>query len=177
MAAESAGVSYDAMKLESDKAYRRRVSREKKKEEAAGYTPARQQQPRVKGVRYDDVRSAMAEEGLLRLLVKEPALFAQTPLAPEELSVPLFQRVYAALRERYETGTPVTLGALETQLTGEEMAHLSAVMNKDDQLVNEDALRDYVGVIRQQYARRNQEGGGALLEMARRLKEKKGYGG
>ena len=101
----------------------------------------------------------------------------QTPLAPEELSVPLFQRVYAALRERYETGTPVTLGALETQLTGEEMAHLSAVMNKDDQLVNEDALRDYVGVIRQQYARRNQEGGGALLEMARRLKEKKGYGG
>ncbi len=176
-AAESAGVSYDAMKLESDKAYRRRVSREKKKEEAAGYTPARQQQPRVKGVRYDDVRSAMAEEGLLRLLVKEPALFAQTPLAPEELSVPLFQRVYAALRERYETGTPVTLGALETQLTGEEMAHLSAVMNKDDQLVNEDALRDYVGVIRQQYARRNQEGGGALLEMARRLKEKKGYGG
>ena len=176
-AAESAGVSYEAMKLEADKAFRRRISREKKKEESINLAPARQQQPHVKSVRYDDIRSAMAEEGLLRLLCKEPALFEQTPLAPEQLSVPLFQRVYAALRERYQTGSAVTLGALEGQVTADEMSHLSAVMNKDDQLVSEDALRDYISVIRQEYERRNGTGDDALREMARQLKEKKGYGG
>lgn len=176
-AAESASISYEAMKLESDKAFRRRVAREKKRAENAQLAPARQQQPRVKSVRYDNVRSAMAEEGLLRLLCKEPALFDQTPLAPEQLSVPLFQRVYAALRERHRSGAGVTLGALAGELSAEEMTHLSAVLNRDDQPVSEDALRDYISLIQQEAARRSGTDGEALLQMAQRMKEQKGYGG
>ncbi len=176
-AAESASISYEAMKLESDKAFRRRVAREKKRAENAQLAPARQQQPRVKSVRYDNMRSAMAEEGLLRLLCKEPALFDQTPLAPEQLSVPLFQRVYAALRERHRSGAGVTLGALAGELSAEEMTHLSAVLNRDDQPVSEDALRDYISLIQQEAARRSGTDGEALLQMAQRMKEQKGYGG
>ena len=71
----------------------------------------------------------------------------------------------------------MSLGALEGTFSPEEMAHLSAVAGKDDQIINEDALRDYVDVIRQEDARRSQAGGEALLAMAQRLREKKGYGG
>ena len=176
-AAEAAGVSYDAIRLEVDKAFKKRIAREKKKQEAQDLSPAKQQQPRIKGIRYDNVRSAMAEEGLLRLVLKEPALFAGVTLRPEQFSCELLGRAYAALAARNAAGQSVTLGALEGEFSPEEMAHLSAVAGKDDQIINEDALRDYVDVIRQEDERRNRRGGDALLALAAQRREQKGYGG
>ena len=176
-AAEAAGVSYDAIKLEVQKAFKKRIAREKKKQEVQDLSPAKQQQPRIKGIRYDNVRSAMAEEGLLRLVLKEPALFAGVTLRPEQFSCELLGRAYAALAARNAAGQSVTLGALEGEFSPEEMAHLSAVAGKDDQIINEDALRDYVDVIRQEDERRNRRGGDALLALAAQRREQKGYGG
>ena len=176
-AAEAAGVSYDAIRLEIQKAFKKRINREKKQQEAKDLAPAMQQQPRVKGIRYDNVRSAMAEEGLLRLILKEPALLAGVTLRPDQFSCELLGRAYAELAARNAAGQSMSLGALEGTFSPEEMAHLSAVAGKDDQIINEDALRDYVDVIRQEDARRSQSGGEALLAMAQRLREKKGYGG
>ena len=176
-AAEAAGVSYDAIKLEVQKAFKKRIAREKKKQEVQDLSPAKQQQPRIKGIRYDNVRSAMAEEGLLRLVLKEPALFAGVTLRPEQFSFELLGRAYAALAARNAAGQSVTLGALEGEFSPEEMAHLSAVAGKDDQIINEDALRDYVDVIRQEDERRNRRGGDALLALAAQRREQKGYGG
>ena len=160
-----------------DKAFKKRIAREKKKQEAQDLSPAKQQQPRIKGIRYDNVRSAMAEEGLLRLVLKEPALFAGVTLRPEQFSCELLGRAYAALAARNAVGQSVTLGALEGEFSPEEMAHLSAVAGKDDQIINEDALRDYVDVIRQEDERRNRRGGDALLALAAQRREQKGYGG
>lgn len=176
-AAEAAGVSYEAIRMEAEKAFKKRTAREKKKQEAQDLSPAKQQQPRIRGIRYDNVRSAMAEEGLLRLIIKEPALLAQVSLRPEQFSSPLLGRAYAALAERYAAGQSTSLGLLEGSFSPEEMAHLSAVAGKDDQIINEDALRDYVDVIRQEDARRSGAGGEALLAMAQSLRQKKGYGG
>ena len=173
-AAEAAGVSYDAVKLEADRAYRRRTAQARKKQEAIDLAPARRQQPHIKGIRYDNVRSAMAEEGLLRLVLKEPQLLAGVPLTGEQFSCPLLGKAYAALRARFERGQAAELGALEGEFSPEEMAHLSAVANKDDVLVSDDALRDYVTVIRQEYDRGHATDGAALLAMAARKKEKKG---
>ena len=176
-AAEAAGVSYDAIKLEVQKAFKKRIAREKKKQEVQDLSPAKQQQPRIKGIRYDNVRSAMAEEGLLRLVLKEPSLFSSVTLRPEQFSCELLGRAYAALAARNAAGQSVTLGALEGEFSPEEMAHLSAVAGKDDQIINEDALRDYVDVIRQEDERRNRRGGDALLALAAQRREQKGYGG
>ena len=74
---------------------------------------------------YDNVRSAVAEEGLLRMLFREPALLAQTEgLTAEDFSVPLFGRVYAALRERWQNDLAITPAALADSLSPAEMAHL-----------------------------------------------------
>lgn len=176
-AAEAAGVSYDAVRIEAEKAFKKRRAWERKKQEAQNLTPAAQQQPHIKGIRYDNVRSAMAEEGLLRMLLKEPALFASVALLPEQFSSELLGRAFAELSARNAAGQSVALGVLEGSFSPEEMAHLSAVANKDDQIINEDALRDYVDVIRQEDATRHRAGNEALLTMAENLRQKKGYGG
>ena len=76
--AEQAKISYEAMKLEMDKAYRRRLANEKKKQEKIDLAPAQNQQPKTRAFRYDNIRSAMAEEAILAMVCREPALFEKT---------------------------------------------------------------------------------------------------
>ncbi len=59
--AESAGISFDAVKLETDKAFKRRLARERKKQEAIDLAPGKALQPRERSIRYDNIKSAVAE--------------------------------------------------------------------------------------------------------------------
>ena len=125
----------------------------------------------------DQVRSAVAEEGLLRMLLKEPELIPTVRLPGEHCSVPLFGRVLELLRERFAHGQPVTLGALEGTLSREEMEHLTMVVNRKDMTVSEQAMDDYIRTIEEEYTRTHCRGGDTLLQMARQKKETGGYGG
>ena len=176
-AAEAAGISADAMKLEVTKAYKKRRAIEQKKQREIDLSPARQQQPLVRSIRYDNVRSAVAEEGLLRMLLKEPELIPTVRLPGERCSVPLFGHVLELLRERFAHGQPVTLGALEGTLSREEMEHLTMVVNRKDMTVSEQAMDDYIRTIEEEYTRTHCRGGDTLLQMARQKKETGGYGG
>ena len=176
-AAEWAGISEQAMKVEIGKAYKRRVAAEKKKQESIDLAPARQQQPKSKEIRYDNIRSAMAEEGLIRTLLKEPELIPAVELPGEAFSVPLFARVYDALCDRFAQGSKVSLAMLEGSFTADEMAHLSYVVNKEDCAVSEQALADYLSTIREEAERRKPSGGESLLQMAQRKRQNRGYGG
>ena len=176
-AAEAAGISADAMKLEVTKAYKKRRAIEQKKQREIDLSPARQQQPLVRSIRYDNVRSAVAEEGLLRMLLKEPELIPTVRLPGEHCSVPLFGHVLELLRERFAHGQPVTLGALEGTLSREEMEHLTMVVNRKDMTVSEQAMDDYIRTIEEEYTRTHCRGGDTLLQMARQKKETGGYGG
>ena len=176
-AAEAAGVTAETMKLEVTKAYKRRIARERKKQETIDLAPAQQQQPKVRGIRYDNVRSAMAEEGLLRTVFKEPALLDGLTLDAQQFSSELLGAAYHAAQMRRAQGQSVSLAALEQEFSPEQMAHLSAVLAKDDCTVSEQALQDYICTIREEYARAHPAGGEALLQMAERMKQRKGYGG
>lgn len=176
-AAEWAGISPQSMKLEVDKAFKRRMARERKKREAEQLSPARQQQPRSHAIRYDDLRSAMAEEGLLRTLLKEPELIPTVNLRPEQFSVPLFGRVFEMLRTRHAQGAAVSLAALEGQISSEEMAHLSYVVNKENCVVSDEALQDYLRTIEQAHELAGSTDADDLLQMAQRMKDTKSYGG
>ena len=176
-AAEAAGVTADTMKLEVKKAYKRRVARAQKKQEQLDLAPAQQQQPKVRGIRYDNVRSAMAEEGLVRMVFKEPAFLDAVTIDAQQFSSPLLGAAYHAAQMRWAQGQTVSLAALEQEFTPEEMAHLSAVLAKDDCTVSEQALQDYIRTIREEYERTHPAGEAALLQMAERMKQRKGYGG
>ena len=167
------------MKLEVSKAFKRRMAIQRKREEKQSLAPAAAQQPKSRAIRYDNVRSAMAEEGVLRLVLREESLLDELrALRPEMFSSPLLGRAYALLQAQRARGGLVSLAALEGDFSAEEMAHLTAVsQKKGGALVREDALRDCVSIIREEATKREARSGQDLMALRNRLKEKKGLDG
>lgn len=173
-AAEAAGVSYEAMKLEIDKAYRRRVRRDQKRQEKIDLAPADKLRPKSRSIRYDNLKSAMAEENLLGQVLREPALLEQIPLKPEEFSCGLLGKAYGLLRSQYAQGFQVSLGALEG-FSPEESAHLAGIAQKQQGPVSEAALADCVDTIRRERKLSGAMGMEDLLTVRDTLRDKKRY--
>ena len=173
-AAEAAGISFDAMKIEVNKAYKRRISRERKKQEKIDLAPAQALKPKSRTIRYDNMRSAMAEEAVIALVVKAPALLDQAAaLRAAEFSSPLLGRVYDQLRKRHDQGLEVSLGVLE-ELTPEEMSHVAGILHRQEGPVNEQALADCVRIIRDEHQSSSVTTEDDLLRFRDKMKERKG---
>ena len=172
--AEAGKISYDSMKMEIGKAYKRRTAREKKKQEQIDLAPAKARQPEGRTIRYDNVRSAVAEEGIIAQIIKEPALLdASGDLSGAEFSVPLLGRVYDQLARRHGQGLEVGIGVL-TDLTDEEMSHLVRVCQSQQGTVNEKAFQDCVRTVRKAVAVKNVTSDDDLRAFQNKLKESKG---
>ena len=172
--AEKGKISADAMKLEIGKAYKRRIAREKKRQEQIDLAPARALQPKIRTVRYDNMRSAMAEEGVLAMTLRDPALLDKHGgLTPEEFSVPLLGKVYGQLLSRHQSGLEVSFGALE-DLSGEEMSHLASIAQRQEGPVSEAAFKDCVAAIRGVSQAKNISTDDDLMAFRNKLKERKG---
>jgi DNA primase len=172
--AEAANISYDALKLEVNKAFKRRIAREKKKQEKIDLAPAQALQPRSREIRYDNVKSAVAEEGVLGLILKDAALLDQTgQLKAEEFSVPLLGRVYEQLRIRHKQGLEVSLAVL-ADLSPDEYSHIAGIMQRQQGPVNEQALADCIRIIRNEHQSSHVSSADDLMAMREKLKERKG---
>ena len=172
--AEAAGVSYEAVRLEVEKAFKRRIARQKKQQEKIDLAPARKLQPKVRSIRYDNMKSAMAEEAVLAMVLREPALMEQAKtLEPGEFSCALLGNAFAQLKARYQQGLEVHLAGL-TELTGEEMSHLAGVCQRQEGPVSEEALADCVRTIRAEHQRTRVSSDDDLLAFRDKLKDKKG---
>lgn len=158
-AAQAAGISAEAMAQEVKKELRRRIYKEKKKQERHDLAPAANLQPNQKGLRYDNIRSAAAEEGVLRLVLLDPMLLDRTDgLTGSEFSAPLLGKVFDLLRDRHADGRGVNLGGLANTLTAEEMSHLARVTDRPENLGHaQQALKDYIAIIRMEWLK--QQGG------------------
>ena len=175
--AEVAGLTYDAVKLEVNKAFKRRIAREKKKQEAIDLAPVKALQPKERSIRYDNVKSAVAEEGILAYALKDPSLLHQTKqLKPADFSVALFGRVFRQLTERFQKGMDLSLAVLE-DITAEEMNHLTGVIHRHQEPVNESAFRDFVQTVLSQNQSHQVSSDDDLLALRNQLKERKGTGG
>ena len=177
-AAEMAGLTPEVMKLEINKAFKRRVAIQRKAQEKKDLEAANTRQPRARSLRYDNMRSAMAEESLLRMLLRQPDLFdrAQT-LTREQFSVPMFGRAFDALRERWRDDLSVSPNSLSDLLTPEEMAHLTEILQKPDVILSDEAFDDCVRIITEEYGKTQITGRSDIKAMQERLLKKKGYGG
>ena len=172
--AEKAKISLDAMKLEIDRAWKRRISREKKKQEKIDLSPARNLQPKSRTIRYDNLKSAMAEESVIALALRDPALLDQTEsLTEDKFSSQLLGRVYGQLKRRQEQGLDVSLAVLE-DLNPEEMSHLVGVVQRQQGPANEQALLDCVATICAEHAASGVASEDDLRAFQSRLKERKG---
>ena len=175
---EVLGVSKTATDAEIKKAYRKARAIEQKKQESQDLDIARQRAPKSRAIRYDNLRSASAEEGLICMLLREPELIAGVKLPAEACSVDLFGRVLADLRQRMQAGRPTALSALEADFTPEEMAHLSYIMSRDTAPVSDEAFADYLRVIQEEYEDRSlTRSEDSLRLLAEQMKSTKQYGG
>ena len=172
--ADVAKISLDAMKLEIKRAYVRRQEREKKKQEQIDLSPARNLQPKSRTIRYDNMKSAMAEETLLGLVLREPALLDKTrALKAEEFSSSLLGKVYDQLRSRHEQGLEVGLSGL-TDLTGEEMSHVVGALQRQQGPVNEQALYDCLRTIQSEHQSSQVTTEDDLMALREKMKQRKG---
>ena len=175
--ADRAGVDKAVLRDEINRGRKKDYYREKKKEDRdAARSLSRSVQPRDRNLRYENERSALAEEGVVRLMYCDPTLFEGVTLEPEDFSSPLLGRVYALLRERAASHSGLSPAVLSGMFTPEEEAHITEVLNKTEILANaKRALADYIGVIRsEQQALTAQQD---LRAFAASQRNKKGYGG
>lgn len=176
-AAEAAGISYDAFKIEVDKAYRSRTAREKKKQEKIDLSPARNLQPHSRNFRYDNLKSAMAEETVIAMAVKEPALLDQVGvLSQSHFSSEVLGRAFGQLLQRHIEGAEVSLGIL-TDFTAEEMAHLAGILQRHDSPINEQAFQDCIRTILSEYQAGEVRSDADILALRDAMKAKKGIRG
>ena len=172
--AQIAGISMEAMKLEIGKAYKRRIARDKKAQEKVELEPARNLQPKLSNVRYDNVKSAMAEEGVIALALLDPSLMDKVKqLSGSSFSVALLGKVYDQLLAMHNSGLEVTLAAV-TDLTPEEMSHVVGVCQRRESTANEAAFMDCAKTIlsAQQAAKVTTDAD--LMAFRNKLKESKG---
>ena len=178
-AAHTAGDSPDTMKLEVDRALKARLRKAKKQQERRDLTPASQLQPRARSLRYENIRSARAEEGLLRLLMLDPGLADKMAgITGAEFSSPLLGRAFDRLMQRAGEGLSTRLAALAEDLSGGEMDHLAQVAAQPESVANSgQAIADYISLIRGEKLLREggEQGDDLLLAVQKKYQQKKAY--
>ena len=175
--AESAGISIEAMKLEVNKAFKRRMARDRKRQEKIDLAPVQALQPKDRSIRYDNMKSAMAEEGIIAQAIREPALLDKTGiLTGGDFSVELLGRVFDQLVGRHKQGLEVSVAVL-SDLTAQEMSHITGVCQKQQGPVNEDAFHDCVRIVLNEKQRSKVSSDDDLLALQKKLLESKGTKG
>ncbi len=169
-AAEPAGVTGEAVIREAERLRKRKLSGERKQYEKASARPASQVQPQEKTLRYENIISARAEEGVLRLLLQDPALIQSCTLPEEEFSSPFLQRLYADLRRRQAEGLSLNPAALMSSMTEGEATQLTQILQTQVAPGSaREALADCVRVVHTEHIKRS----GDLAAIAELMKNKR----
>ncbi len=180
-AAESGNVGKEALLSEIERNRRAYAKRAKHEETRRLLSPEKSAQPVNRSLRYADMRTARAEEGVVALLSREPA-FAQTLLetgiGPEDFTSPFLKKICAFMLEQYQAGNSVSSGALSQILEPDEMSELGRILSAPDAGDASSAGKDYIYIIKESRARHvGADGEDPLLAMRDLHKEKKSYGG
>ena len=129
-------------------------------------------------IRFENPRAAMAERGILQLLLLDPGLFrGREEPKPEQFQTPFLRRLYELLRRRIREGASVNPAMLGEDFSPEEISYFTQLWQ--DQAVDlrqgARALEDYIQILREE-ARKAEEKND-LRAFAAQLKKTKGYGG
>ncbi|NCC58473.1 MAG: toprim domain-containing protein, partial [Synergistales bacterium] len=181
-AASMCGVSPDAVGSEVARRRKKKLSAARKATEREIFRPEKAAQPKTGGIRYENLRSAAAEEGVIRLLYIDPELFCGMD-GPEEkdFSSPELWRIYSELRKRAETGGALSVAAMSETLGPGGTSLLTDILQKPESSANgKKALHDYINIMKTENCAPGTapEDLLALRDKKRsQLTEKKGYGG
>ncbi len=175
-AAEKAGVSKEAFLAEVARLRKQNAAAARRRRDREETAPLRAAQPQSRELRYDNVRSAVAEEGVINLLCRFPEQFGDLPLTAEDFTSPALGRIYESAAARAKQGRAVSLAAMEQQFSPEELTLLAGILQHDEITASASgqAMRDYIKKIRTEKEKAAR--GGDLRGYAEKLKQTKGYG-
>jgi DNA primase len=158
-AAETAGISQDAVKNEIKKAFKRRMSADKKRQDAKELNVSAGFQPGDKAIRYENVYSAAAEEGVIRLLVLDSELFEvvkRLEFNGGEFTSPFLSKVFGVMSERRSAGADMLPASILAVLDGAEASRFSVIIQKPEALSSgARAMQDYIEKIRAERLKKN----------------------
>lgn len=177
--AETAGMPAAVVTDEVQRQRKRRLSRARKERERDLLRPATAMQPPGRSIRFDNPRSAAAEQGIIKLLYLDPGLFRGRANVPDaaQFSSPELRHIYTVLLAHGGTGT-VQIAALSGELSPDELALLTGIIQQPAELSNgARALDDYISILQTQATAGAASSEADLLAFAKQLKEHKGYGG
>lgn len=177
--AETAGMPAAVVTDEVQRQRKRRLSRARKERERDLLRPATAMQPPGRSIRFDNPRSAAAEQGIIKLLYLDPGLFRGRANVPDaaQFSSPELRHIYTVLLAHGGTGT-VQIAALSGELSPDELALLTGIIQQPAELANgARALDDYISILQTQATAGAASSEADLLAFAKQLKEHKGYGG
>ena len=176
------GIGIDSLMQEIRQSRRQKVRVERRKQERRNQTPVAQVQPRTRQLRYDNPRSARAEEGILQLLLVDNGLLRWVlGLDPAQFSSPHLGHIYQVVRDRLAEDRPVHLGTLEGELEQEEAALLAEILRRPvpaEEEKRQAALRDYLSVLENERMKKNDVSDDAAMMAAReKYRKTKGIAG
>ncbi|MCL2152501.1 MAG: DNA primase [Oscillospiraceae bacterium] len=150
--ARIAGVSKESVQNETAKKLKSRRMKQRKAFESRAAHPRAAVQPLEKELRYENEYSAAAEEGIIRCIVRDSTLIkttAEMGFSREEFTSPFLSKVYETLTQRISEGREVREALIVSELTTNEAASLSGILQKPESLLYSDkTIREYIEKIR-----------------------------
>ena len=167
--AQSVGVSPEAVQNEVKKKFKIRKEKQRKDLERRVTHPTAAIQPVDKELRYENEYSAVAEEGVIRCIVRDSALMKtiiEMGFSQEEFTSPYLAKVYESLSKRISEGRDIKEALILSELTSSEAASLTSVLQKPEALPQSDkTIREYIGKIRSEKYKTVPPDGNLLLEI------------
>ncbi len=152
-AAKMAGVTPETMGIEVKRALNIQRKKEKNEERREIRSPVGLAQPKDRSLAYSDVKSAKAEENVLRLIFSDQKIIAgiENELPPEWFSAPVLRKIYERAAGLDREGRIVDALAFEGWLEPNEMSLLTGILDKGvSPGTHGHELQEYINTIRMQ---------------------------
>lgn len=173
--AANTGVTVQAVLKEIDKARRGIRNKEYRGYEKEAASPVKNSQPKSRELKYENMKSAKCEEGVLAILLKNDDFIPKTmeKLSGEMFSSDFLGKIYETVTERYKENHSVTLASIVNFLDPVESAHITSLCTTYTYPAAglENALNDCIDTVRTEYIKRNSSEQDPMLELIRKKKE------
>ena len=150
--AQETKISPQSVQLEIEKKVRARKAKQKKAFERRVARPADALQPLGRQHREEHIISAVAEEGVIRCLVRDPVLLqtaVKLGFSSEEFTSPFLARVFETLTGRISEDRDIREAYLMSEFDAGEASRLTAILEKPEALAGgERSIREYIEKIR-----------------------------
>jgi len=174
--AKTANISVEAVNNEIIRKLKIRRSKGKKEFEKNVTRAKSRTQPVSRELRYSNESSAIAEEGVIRCIVRDPTLMkitAKMGFSQDEFTSGYLAKVFDILEKRVSSDRGVSQALISSELEPGEASQLSTILQKPESLSNsEKTVSEYIEKIRSEKYKAQIPDEEMLLEIKRLKKDK-----